>query len=248
MECYEPIQFGYPSRIQKGSLVMMDERTELTNNHSVPSEKNLTQKVYDLIKEKMFHYEIVPGQRLIFSDLANQLGVSRTPVNNALSILANEGFLDFVPNQGYRVHQITKEEAESLYEIREIIELGAIGKGIRKLTPEKLEQLERQKTIFVEAVTDEMHRGRFVLDQEFHAGIVGLSENLYLTDYFREIYQRIFLRHRIEGFRRERSQQVVIEHEKMFEAIRLRDVELAKELIKEHITKGKEYIFSIIFA
>jgi DNA-binding GntR family transcriptional regulator len=211
------------------------------------NERNLTQMVYRRIKEMMVNYEIVPGQRLIFSDLANRLGVSRTPVNNALSILANEGFLDFIPNQGYTVHEITKDEAESLYEVREIIEIGCIGQAIRKLTPEKVERLERQKRLYENAVVEQVSRGRFTLDQEFHACHVQMSENLYLADYFREVYQRIFLRHRIEGLRADRARKVVSEHHEIFEAISLRDVEWAKESIRSHIGAGKEYIFSIIF-
>jgi len=217
------------------------------NRDTSRDEKNLTQVVYDRIKEMMLNYEIVPGQRLVFNDLAKLMGVSRTPVNNALSILANEGFLDFVPNQGYRVHEITKDEAESLYEIREILELGAIGKGIRRLTPEKLELLERQRELYERAVTDRVNRGRFTLDQEFHACIVQMADNLYLADYFREVYQRIFLRHRIEGLRPERAREVVKEHEEICEAIRIRDVYRARDLIREHIRAGKEYIFSTIF-
>lgn len=210
-------------------------------------EKNLTYRVYGKIKEMMLNYEIVPGQRLIFNDLAQRLGVSRTPVNNALSIMASEGFLDFIPNQGYRVHEITLDEAESLYEIREMMELGAIGKAIRRCTPEKLEKLEEQKREYEKAVAQRVSRERFTLDQEFHAGIIQMSENLYLTDYFREIFQRTFLRHRIEGFGSDRARQVVLEHNKIFEAIKLRDVELAKDLLKGHIHRGKDYIFSIIF-
>ncbi len=80
---------------------------------------------YRKIKEMMFDYEIVPGQRLVLIDLANRLEVSRTPINNALNLLAQEGFLDFIPNQGYRVHEITRQEAGHLYEVREILELGA---------------------------------------------------------------------------------------------------------------------------
>src|SRR4030042_854074 len=99
---------------------------------------NLTQMAYRKIKEMMLNYDIVPGQRLIFVDLAARLGVSRTPVNNALSILANEGFLDFVPNRGYTVHQITPEEGNALYQIREIIELGAVGLALRKVNSHKL--------------------------------------------------------------------------------------------------------------
>ena len=219
----------------------------LENKNKINGEKNLTQIVYQSIREMMLNYEIIPGQRLIFSDLAKRLGVSRTPVNNALSILANEGFLDFVPNQGYRVHEITREEAESLYEIREIIEMGSIGKAIRKLTSKKLETLKRQKLLYERAVTDQVSRGRFTLDQEFHASHIQISGNLYLADYFREVYQRIFLRHRIEGLRADRARAVVSEHNEIFEAISLRDAERAGESIRSHIEAGKRYIYSVIF-
>jgi len=225
----------------------MDDENRNLQNNNLGGEKNLTQLVYEKIKEMMLSYEIIPGQRLIFVDLAKRLGVSRTPVNHALSILSNEGFLDFVPNQGYRVHQIKEDEAESLYEIREIIELGSIGKVVEKLTPEKLETLEKQKRRYEKAVADQVSRGRFILDQEFHACQVQLSDNPYLADYFREVYQRIFLRHRIEGLLAERSQAVVSEHNEIFEAISYRDVERAKEAIKAHIKAGKAYIFSVLF-
>ena len=161
-------------------------------------DQNLTQMAYRRIKEMMFNYEIVPGQRLIFNDFAKRLGVSRTPVNNALSILANEGFLDFIPNQGYRVHEITREEADHLYQIREILEMGAIETGIKKFTDGMLEVLEKQKRLYERSVVEQISRGRFTLDQEFHASYVQLVGNPCLTAYFREVYQRIFLRHRIE--------------------------------------------------
>ncbi|MBW1612619.1 MAG: GntR family transcriptional regulator, partial [Deltaproteobacteria bacterium] len=172
---------------------------------------------------------------------------SRTPVNNALSILANEGYLDLVHHQGYTVHKITKEEAESLYEIRGIIELGCVSSVIRKLTPEKLEALEQKKRLYEKAVVDQVSRGRFTLDQEFHAFFIQISDILYLPDYFRDIYQRIFLRHPLEGLNTRRPRDVVLEHQGIFEAISVRDVEATKQSIKTHIKNGKEYIFSIIF-
>ena len=211
------------------------------------SERNLNNVVYEKIKQMMLDYEIIPGQRLTFTDLAEKLNVSRTPVNNALTILAKEGFLDFTPNQGYTVHQITKDEAESLYEIREIIEHAAIAKTIANMTPEKLELLSRKEKIFEKAVAEKVSRGRFLLDQEYHAYIVEMSGNLYLADYFREVYQRIFLRHRIGPLRGDRAVQVPVEHHEIFEAIKDRDAERAKRAISEHIRTGKEYIFSFIF-
>ena len=107
--------------------------------------------------------------------------------------------------------------------------------------------MEEKKRLYENAVVDQVSRGRFTLDQEFHACLVQMSDNLYLADYFREVYQRIFLRHRIEGLRADRAQKVVSEHHEIFQAVSLRDVEWAKESIKFHIKAGKDYIFSIIF-
>ena len=210
--------------------------------------ENLTQMAYRKIKEMMFSYEIVPGQRLVFIDFAKRLGVSRTPVNNALNLLAQEGFLDFVPNQGYRVHEITREEASHLYEIREILELGAMESAIRKINPEKLRALEEQKKRYEKVVADHLTRGRFAIDQDFHAGYIDMAENPYLTDYFREVYQRIFLRHRIETLPAGRAREVVLEHKELVRAITRKDVAKAQKIIKHHIQAGKEYIFSAIFA
>jgi DNA-binding GntR family transcriptional regulator len=211
------------------------------------AEKNLNNAVYEKIKQMMLNYEIIPGQKLTFTDLAEKLNVSRTPVNNALTVLAKEGFLDFTPNQGYTVHQITKEEAESLYEIREIIEHAAIAKTIANMTAGKLKQLGQKEMLYKKAVTEKVSRGRFLLDQEYHAYIVEMSGNLYLADYFREVYQRIFLRHRIGPLRGDRAVQVPIEHHEIFESIKERDVERAKIAISNHIRIGKEYIYSFIF-
>lgn len=209
--------------------------------------KNLTQKVLDKLREMMLNYEIIPGQRLTFVDLAKRFGVSRTPVNNALSILANEGFLDFIPNQGYTVHQITKEEADSLYELREIIELGSIEKTIRNITPGTLAILEKQKGLYEKAAADLGSRERFTRDQEFHASCVRFSKNVYMADYFVEVYQRLFLRYRIEGWRTERIHQALLEHNDIFQSLKMRDVKGAKASIRSHIRNGKEYIYSIIF-
>lgn len=210
-------------------------------------EKNLNNTVYQKIKQMMLDYEITPGQKLTFIDLAERLGVSRTPVNNALSLLAREGFLDFTPNQGYTVHQITKEEADQLYEVRKILELGAIEKVIKNLTPQKMKELERRERLFKQAVDEKQSRGRFTLDQEFHGYIVEMSGNHYLAEYFREVYQRIFLRHRVRPLRGERVVQVPAEHSELLHAIRNRDTEKAKEVISRHIENGKQYIYSFIF-
>jgi DNA-binding GntR family transcriptional regulator len=211
------------------------------------NDQNLNDITYEKIKQMMFDYDIIAGQRLVTGDLADKLGISRTPVNIALYLLFKQGFLDFVPKQGYTVHQLTKEESDSLYEMREVLEMGAIEKAIANSTEESLTNLGQREVAFSKAVADGVGRGRFLLDQEFHAYILEMSGNLYLADYYREIYQKIFLRHRISPLRGERTIHAPAEHHEMFEAIRSRDVLRAKIAISAHIKAGKEYIYSFIF-
>jgi len=209
--------------------------------------KNLTLVVYDRIMEMMINYDIVPGQRLVFVDLAEQLGVSRTPVNNALSILAKEGYLDFIPNQGYSVHKLTRDEAIYLYEIRTILEMGVVGKAIRQMTDEKLMILEQRKLDYEDAIKAGVHRKLFVLDAEFHVGIIEMINNPILAGRYRDICQRIFLRFRIENLVAKRNREIVIEHNELFEAVRVKDVEHTKVLVRTHYEKSKENLFAAIF-
>ena len=203
--------------------------------------------VYYRIKEMMLNYDIVPGQRLVFVDLAKQLGVSRTPVNNALSILAKEGYLDFVPNQGYSVHRLTIDEAECLYEIREILELGTIGKAIREMDDEMLKVFETRMNDYQQAISDRVHRKLFILDTEFHAAIIEMINNPILSERYRDVCQKIFLRFRTEDLEISRILDIVKEHEELFDAVRIRDVDRAKELIKGHHAKARKSLFAIIF-
>jgi DNA-binding GntR family transcriptional regulator len=210
-------------------------------------QSNLTLKVYQQIIELMLNYEIVPGQRLVFIDLAKQLNVSRTPVNNALSILAQQGYLDFVPNQGYAVHKLTRKEAENHYAIREVLEVGFVGQAIRNMTDKKLQIFKKCKTDYEKAITGHVTRKLFILDTEFHAGILDMVDNDILSAQYRDICQKIFLRFRTEDLRLNRIKEIVQEHHEIFEAICLKDVEQAKELLKLHHKSSQKNLFPIIF-
>lgn len=213
----------------------------------IVEQKNLTLRIYNSIKQMMFNYDIVPGQRLVFADLAKELNVSRTPVNNALSILAKEGFLDFVPNQGYSVHKLTLEEAKGLYEIKLIFELGTIEKAIQKATPEKIRMLEAKKKAYESSVKHQVDRNLFILDTEFHSAICGMVGNPYIVDQYQDICQRIFLRFRIEYLQVSRIYEIINEHDKLFRSIKNMDVTGVKKLIRLHNEESMQNLFSIIF-
>ncbi|SHO43788.1 GntR family transcriptional regulator [Desulfopila aestuarii] len=209
--------------------------------------KNLTLKVYHRILELMSKYEIVPGQRLVFVDLARQLQVSRTPVNNALSILAQEGYLDFRPHQGYSVRNLSRNEAEDLYEIRDVLETGFMSQAIDNLTDDNLKKIEQHKVSFEKAISHRVHRGLFVLDTEFHLAILDLIGNEMLSSRYKEICQKIFLRIRIEQLGMERVEAIIQEHNQLYEAICNRDKKGARDMVLQHHENSRNSLYPILF-
>jgi DNA-binding GntR family transcriptional regulator len=210
------------------------------------AEQNLESKVYQQIKDMMLNFDIVPGQRIVITELAEKLGVSRTPVKMALIMLLKEGFVDYSSRQScYTIHQLSPEELDSLHEFRELLELGAVAKAMKNLTPEKLEILEQRALDFKQAADADEKELRFLLDLNFHAYIVDLAGSPYLSDTYREVYQRFFMRRRISRLFGDRYAKVLAEHNEVVEAFRHRDVEGAKAAISAHAKATKEFMDSI---
>lgn len=230
--------------------------TKEVNNPKIISteenEKNIGIQTYGKIKQMLLEYQLVPGQRLVFVDLAKKLGVSRTTINNSLSILANEGFLDFVHNQGYRVHEVTREEAELLSEVRIYLEMCALDKIFSNdnvnITEERLALLEQKSDLYKKNAMEGVSRASFILNEQFHVCYINMAENKYLTDYIREINQKVFIRHRVEGYQMKRTLEVIHEHDAILNALKSRNKDLAKAAIKSHIESGQKYIFEILFS
>ncbi len=168
-------------------------------------------------------------------------------MNNALSILAQEGYLDFVPNQGYSVHKLTLKEAENLFEIREILEVGFLGKAIRNITDKKIKNIKSRKLDYEKAISGHVNRKMFILDTKFHAAIMDMVANVILSAQYRDICQKIFLRFRTEDLRMNRILEIKEEHNDLYEAIRIKDVERSKDLVRMHHKHSRESLFPIIF-
>src|SRR5580765_4775424 len=111
------------------------------NTHRVRRTENLSGQVYSQIKTFILCNEILPGQKLHHQELSERLGVSRTPVREALTRLAQEGYVSLLPNRGFTCKEIRLQEAEELYQLREALEAFAVEKAIENLSDEAVEQL-----------------------------------------------------------------------------------------------------------
>src|ERR671915_1173892 len=100
--------------------------------------ENLSARVYNEIKNLILCNEIMPGQKLHHQQLSERLGVSRTPIREALTRLVQEGYVSFLPNRGFTCKEIRMQEAEELYDLREALEAFAVERAIKNLTHDAL--------------------------------------------------------------------------------------------------------------
>ena len=207
--------------------------------------ENLSTRVYNQIKNLILSNEVMPGQKLHHQHLSERLGVSRTPVREALTRLVQEGYVSFLPNRGFTCKEIRMQEAEELYDLREAMEALAVEKATARLTHAALEQLRRKMDCYGEDVHKRFSRERLVYDQDVHLEIAQLAGNETLKNSLRHVFERIVLKRRTDGlYDPARGVAAHQEHLKLLEAMERRDVEQAVRVIRAHIQEGKSNTLS----
>jgi DNA-binding GntR family transcriptional regulator len=205
--------------------------------------ENLSARVYNQIKDLILCNEILPGQKLHHQGLSEQLGVSRTPVREALTRLVQEGYVSFLPNRGFTCKEIRLQEAEELYDLREALEAFAVEKAIDKLTPDALDELSKKLHHYGEDVEKRFTRDRLLYDQDLHLEIARISGNETLVKMLAQVFERIILKRRTDGlYDKTRGTLAHQEHLSLYQAMQERDVLRAITLVRAHIRAGRENV------
>lgn len=207
--------------------------------------ENLSARVYNEIKNLILSNEIMPGQKLHHQQLSERLGVSRTPIREALTRLVQEGYVSFLPNRGFTCKEIRKQEAEELYELREALEAFAVEKAIGSLTDAALAHLRDKMNRYGQDVQNRFTRDRLVYDQDLHLHIAELSGNETLKNMLRHVFERIVLKRRTDGLY-DAARGVVAhqEHLRLLEAMERRDAPEAVRVLRNHIQTGKRNVMA----
>jgi len=133
--------------------------------------ENLSARVYNQIKDLILCNEVLPGQKLHHQDLSERLGVSRTPVREALTRLVQEGYVSFLPNRGFTCKEIRLQEAEELYDLREALEAFAVEKAVQNVTEAALGEFTKKLERYGNDVKKRFTRARLLYDQDIHLKI-----------------------------------------------------------------------------
>ncbi|MFE2444134.1 GntR family transcriptional regulator [Streptomyces melanosporofaciens] len=192
----------------------------------------LRERVYEALLELITTRALRPGQHLVESELAGQLGVSRQPVREALQRLNTEGWVDLRPAQGAFVHEPTEEEADQLLTVRTLLEAEAARLAAAGADAAGIAALEELCAKGERAVLDDDVDGAVAANAEFHAKVMELAGNAVLSELAAQVGRRV--RWYYTPVARQRGKQSWIEHRELIAAITAGDEHGATAVMRAH--------------
>jgi len=207
--------------------------------------ENLSARAYLEIKALILRNEIMPGQKLHHQELSERLGVSRTPVREALTRLVQEGYASLLPNRGFICKEIGMQEAEELYELREALEAFAVEKAVGRLDGSAVERLQKKMELYGNDTQKRFTRERLIYDQNIHLEIAAIASNETLKRTLGQVFERIIFKRKTDSLY-DPARGVIAhrEHLRLLEAMHRRNVDEAVRIIRNHIQEGKTNVLS----
>ncbi|MDE2371837.1 MAG: GntR family transcriptional regulator [Burkholderiales bacterium] len=200
--------------------------------------KSLGDRAYRQLKQMVFDFTLMPGDRCSESELAQRLALSRTPLRQALQRLEREGFLQVLPKIGWQVAPLDFDTFDELYDLRVLIE----GHAAQQLAQaEAREALAALAEIWLAPAAARLADGAEVgrLDEQFHATLVRSSGNREMARVHGEITERIRIIRRLDFTKPARVEATYDEHARILRAITRRRGDEARRLLAAHIEQSK---------
>jgi DNA-binding GntR family transcriptional regulator len=179
--------------------------------------------------------ELAPGQKIPERELCEQFGVSRTPLREALKVLASEGIVTLRPNRGAMVRPLTIEELEEVFPVMGALEALSGEIACLHITDAEVEAIRRMHGVMVEHWRRGELQDYFRLNQRIHVAILEATRNETLKSIYRGLSGRLLSARYIANMSPERWAQAVEEHEAILEALDARDGARLAEILKSHL-------------
>lgn len=192
----------------------------------------------------LFHKEIVPGQKIAYRDLAERLGMSLTPVIQALKWLEIQGLVRRERNRGYYTEPFSLQEVEELYDLREIVELSLLPKTMHRLNERGLKRLHASLKAHLKASRETYLNERFIKDMEFHLTLASLSECRVQQHILRNLLDTLCLKYRGSFLSATSIEATETEHQEIYEAISAKDLKRAHKALSTHIGNVRKSVLA----
>ena len=245
--------FDNREKMEAAAEVLRERKQEgiqMTSDFSVNMNEYLPLRdvVFNTLRQAILKGELKPGERLMEIALAERLGVSRTPIREAMRKLEQEGLVVMIPRRGAQVANITEKDLNDVLEVRIALENVAIEKACARMTEEEMRRLWLAAKEFEHTIAEGNLVKLAEADVAFHEVIYQASDNKRLIQVLNNMREQIY-RYRVEYLKEGETRDVLVkEHEELTKAIRERDVERAKQLSFQHIENQRMAIMRSIEA
>ena len=217
----------------------MADKLEIRMDEYLP----LRDVVFNTLRQAILKGELKPGERLMEIQLANKLGVSRTPVREAIRKLELEGLVLMIPRKGAEVAEITRQDMEDVLEVRTALEELAVKDACDHITDAQLSELKKASNEFKKALLE----GKDLVtcadaDMHFHDVILSATNTRRLIQMLNNLSEQMY-RYRMEYLKDERTHKTLIEeHDAIRRALKKHDKVKAGAAIRVHIDNQKRSI------
>jgi DNA-binding GntR family transcriptional regulator len=210
------------------------------------SEDDFAREAYLGIRRMFFLNEITPGQKISYGDLAKRLGMSTTPVIQALKRLEDQGLVRHEPNRGYYTENISLKEIIEIYDFRGLIETSLLPKTLAGMNKKKLKTLKKALDSHLQAVRDIYLKERLLRDMEFHLVLAALSGCTIQINTLRSLFDLLYLKYRGNVLFVTPMETVDSEHVQLYDYIAASDLDGATRILRQHIANVKEHAITSI--
>ena len=210
---------------------MMDNNFKVNMNEYLP----LRDVVFNTLRQAILKGELAPGERLMEIQLAEKLGVSRTPNREAIRKLELEGLVLMIPRKGAEVAKISEKSLRDVLEVRRSLEELAIELACERMEAEDLRRLEQCQENFCRAIRSGSPMEMAESDEAFHDVIYQSTGNEKLVQMLNNLREQMY-RYRLEYIKdADKRQVLMVEHEHILSALKVRNLAEARMAAREHI-------------
>ncbi len=202
--------------------------------------KTLRVKAYHEIKNRITYLDLKPGEKIFENEIAESLGISRTPVREALLLLENEQLVECLPRLGYVVKRLTNQEITEYFSLRRTLEVFAVPLIIERITDEEIEALRANLREAEASVTEGDLRSIIRCETEFHQILYGSTKSKIFSRTISNLVDNFQLIRAIAMMAPGGRRESVNDHKCILDAIQRRDGDEFLRLIKEHIDRATE--------
>ena len=200
----------------------------------------LYEDVADRLREQIFSKELAPGSWLDEQSLAKQFGISRTPMREAIKVLASEGLITMKMRRGAYVTEVARKDLEQIFTILSLLEGEAAREAAAKASEEELNQLDYWHHRLEKAAADRDIEQFFEINGKFHELIREIAGNCWMNGVIEDLRKVLKLHRRDSLTSTGRLQNSLIEHRAILNALLKRDQAGAESIMRKHMAQGLE--------